>query len=159
MITHAQAEALVDTVEYRDWSIRVVRPDMFGSVSDMMRVASVMAQGKVPVEISYVAPDSEDETRHVHNDLFISVPRTGTEAEFARALYEAIARIEEHERREFFRIADGRIDGQTVEKRSRAIFHPHGIKRNAMFHDLDKFAEDVRLEALADGEEMTADAV
>lgn len=159
MITQAQARALVDSCEYRDWKIRTVDPDQFSSVADMMKVAAVQAARKVPVQISYMAPDSSDEVGWVTNDLFLTLPLTETEAEFARALYEAISVIEEHERREFFRVGKGIIDGKIVEKRSPAIFHPHGIRRNRMFHDLDPFAKTVKVESLVNGAKMTADAV
>jgi len=159
MITQAQARALLDTVEYRDWKIGYVAPDAFSSVADMMRVASVEAAHKVPVRITYMAADSSEESGWVTNDLFLALPLTETEAQFARVIYEAISVIEEHERREFFRVGKGVIDGTIMEKRSPAIFHPHGIRRNKMFHDLDPFAKAVRIESLANGAEMTADAV
>jgi len=161
MISLSQATALANSVEYRDWEISVLSPSALTSVSDMLVLMSITAQGKVPVWLRYTAPDSDPDREGltVTNDVYVAVPLTETEAEFARAIYEAITTIEDHERREFFKIGTGRIDDRPTEKRSRAIFHPHGVNRNKMFHDLDSFAARVRVENVSDGQRFSADAV
>lgn len=161
MISKAQAHALIESAEYRDWKIGVINPEAFAvSLYDMMRLVTIEGRNRVPVMITYTAPNADEGIQGtVSIPVAISLPLTETEAEFARALYEAIAVIEDHERREFFRIGHGSIDGRRVEKGSRAIFHPHGVRRTAMFHDLDGFAERVRIESVADNSPVTADAV
>lgn len=169
MITKQQAEDIVQATSYRDWSFEPVNPDQLAlwQLLGMIRMELV---GKVAVRITYTAPDSTPGTSGtVENKIHVAIPLTNTEAEFARALYEMVATIEEHERREFFRVDSSVITdrgkdskwtprGWDHEGNSAALFHPHGVNRNRMFHDLDTFASRLTVDTLA-GEPMTADAV
>jgi hypothetical protein len=159
MISMAQARALVESCRYRDWSIGLPNPARY-SASDFLKIATVEASGRCPVLISYEAPNSDPgmEWETVQNDLHVALALTETEAEFARSLYEAIATVEEHERREFFKIGYGELDHKVIEKRSHAVFHPHGVNRDKLFHDLDPFAKDLQLVTVL-GTPFTADAV
>lgn len=158
MITLAQARALIESAEYRDWKIENPDPNTLSFV-DLWRAATAESRGVVPVVITYEAPNSDPGMEHttVSNAIPVALELTETEAEFARELYEAISRIEDHERREFFKIGNGRIDGRNVEKGSRAIFHPHGVNRNRMFRDLDRFADGYAVRDWS-GMELTGDA-
>lgn len=171
MITKYQAEAIVQATSYRDWTIELVNPlDL--TVAQIMGTVKVEVDHAVPVIFTYRAPNSTEGLAEVENAIAVAVPLTETEEQFARALYEVITRIEEHERREFFRVdysvirnrprewATGQRDmrGWITGAGSTALFHPHGINRNRLFHDLDPFAKELSLKALDDSE-MTADAV
>lgn len=159
MISKAQAHALVESCEYRDWKISLPDPTRY-TVSDLSRIVAAEAAGRVPVVFSYEAPNSDPgmEWTTVQNDVHTALPLTETEAEFARVMYEVISIIEEHERREFFKIGNGELDRRAVEKFSKAVFHPHGVRRNKMFHDLDPFAKDLVIPGVLEGQNLTADA-
>lgn len=170
MITKYQAEAIVRATSYRDWS---VEPMDYASltVAQIMGSVKVELNHAVPVVFTYRAPNSTEGLAEVTNSIALAIPLTDTEEQFARALYEGISIIEEHERREFFRIdysvirnrprerATGQLDarGWVTGGGSPALFHPHGVNRNNLFHDLDPFAKDLTLKTL-DGSTMSADA-
>lgn len=164
MITKEQAHEVVDSIKYRDWKFAPVGGDL----------PSLLVTGfdssRVYVEVSYTAPNSLTPSQPFNNSFVFSFKLPETEAEVARAVFEAITVIEDHERREFFQvdhavIQDRRTDktfalfGDGPTKDSPALFHPHGFNRNAMFHALDPFAEKVRGDLMAYGNPMTADAV
>lgn len=160
MITKQQAEDIVRATSYRDWSFEPVNPDQLAlwQILGMIRMEMV---GKVAVRITYSAPNSTPgAVDDVENKIHVAIPLTNTEAEFARALYEMVAVIEEHERREFFKVEMDTVRdrGRDQGGHNRALFHPHGVNRNRLFHDLDAFASRLTVDAL-NGEPMTADAV
>lgn len=175
MITKTQAEAIVEATSYRDWTIEMVNPGQL-TVWEIFGQISVEMRNQVCVNITYTAPDSRPDANGemVTNNVPVALPLTETEAQFARALYEAIGVVEEHERREFFRVALNVIQDRPREARvgydargwdtaasggqKEAIFHPHGINRNKLFHDLDAFARRVQVKELS-GRTMTSDAV
>lgn len=171
MITKYQAEAIVRATSYRDWEIKPMDYSTLAA-SQMMGYIKVELNHAVPVVFTYRAPNSTEGQPPVENVVAVAVPLTDTEEQFARALYEVVARIEEHERREFFRVdysvirnrprerATGQFDarGWVTGAGSTALFHPHGINRNKLFHDLDPFAKELSLKVMDDSE-MTADAV
>lgn len=169
MITEEQAQAVVDATTYRDWKIENVDTGQLVWFQILGQIKAVMEK-KVPVVVAYQAPNSDEgATDRVENKVYVAVPLTETEAEFARALYEVVSIIEEHERREFFRVDRSVLKdrpkdvnvgplGITTTSGSTAVFHPHGVNRNKLFHDLDGFARSLSMESMAGGP-MTADAV
>jgi hypothetical protein len=175
MITKSQAEAIVKATQYRDWVIEMVDPGQLTVWEILGQITYEMAQ-RVCVNFTYTAADSRLDFRGetVTNVTPIAIPLTETEVEFARALYEGICLIEEHERREFFTVGLDVVKDRPYEARNafdprgwdtrksggqkEALFHPHGINRNKLFHDLDQFASNLRLDALT-GKAMTSDAV
>lgn len=176
MITKYQAEAIVEATSYRDWKIELVDPSemVFARIMGAIRADFNRA---LPVNFTYTALDSRPDAPEgatVTNVVPVAIPLTETEIGFARALYEAIGIIEEHERREFFTVGLGVVPDRARETRlsydvrgwntansggdKEAVFHPHGINRNKLFHDLDEFAKALRLDTFQ-GDRMTADAV
>lgn len=175
MITKEQAEAIVEATSYRDWTIEMADPSQLTLWQILGQISFEMSQ-RVCVNFTYTVPDSRPDAsgETVTNVAPIAIPRTETEEQFARALYEAIGIIEEHERREFFKVGLNVVRGRPSEAsnaydprgwdtrqsggRKEAIFHPHGINRNKLFHDLDQFAANVKILDLK-GQVMTSDAV
>lgn len=175
MITKEQAEAIVEATSYRDWVIEMVDYNQLAIWQILGQISNEISQ-RVCVSFTYTAPDSRPDANgeKVTNTVPLALPRTETEVEFARALYEAIGIIEEHERREFFKVGLSAVQDRPYERRSEydprgwdtresggqkeALFHPHGINRNKLFHDLDQFAANVRIDDLK-GHAMTSDAV
>lgn len=175
MITKYQAEAIVEATSYRDWKIEVVSPDQL-TYWQIMGMIRADLNNTLPVMFTYTASDSRPDAPEptVTNIIPMAIPLTETEVQFARALYEAIGIMEEHERREFFKIGlsvvkdRAREDSRSYDWRGwdtrnsggqkEALFHPHGVNRNKLFHDLDRFAHSLYMQTL-EGEAMTADAV
>ncbi len=175
MITKEQAEAIVEATSYRDWEIGMVDYTQLVLWQIQGMISHEMAQ-RVCVNFTYTALDSRPDAKgeKVTNSVPLAIPLTETEAEFARALYEAIGIIEEHERREFFKVGLSAVQDRPYERRveydprgwdtresggqKETLFHPHGINRNKLFHDLDQFAANVRIDDLK-GHTMTSDAV
>lgn len=163
MITKNQANAVVKAVKYRDWAFLPVPQPWVDRLTD--------PEGeRVYVQVTYKAPDSANPGRTFDNHFTFSFALPETEAEVARAIFETITVVEDHERREFFQvdhsvIQDRRTDktfalfGDGPTKDSPALFHPHGWNRTVMFHALDPFAEKVRGDLRAYGQPFTADAV
>lgn len=160
MITKAQAETVVNAITYRDWQFAATSADWASST------VNGFDGNRVYVRVAYRAPDSAHPGQVFDNAFIFSFPLPETEAEVARAVFEAITVIEDHERREFFE-----VDPSVITDRPRdysgsnftrgvspALFHPHGFNRNALFHRLDPFAEKVRGELQAYGRPFTADA-
>lgn len=160
MITKEQAHKVIESIEYRDWSFTPTGGD------PMSLLATGYDGNRVYVKISYTAPNSLNPSQPFNNAFVFSFALPETEAQVARAVFETITVVEDHERREFFKvdhdvIQDRRKDASfaDMDGRSEALFHPHGFNRNAMFHALDPFAEKVRGDLMAYGSPMTADAV
>lgn len=161
MITKAQAEAVVSAITYRDWQFRP-------AVADVLSNAVNGYDGnRVYVHVRYRAADSAQPGYTFDNSFIFSFPLPETEAEVARAVFEAITVIEDHERREFFKVdtsvitdrpKDGIASVLAGVSQSPALFHPHGFNRNALFHRLDPFGEKVRDQLQAYGRPFTADA-
>lgn len=174
MITKSQAERIVQATSYRDWRIEPVAYEQL-AIWQILQQISADLNRVLAVNFTYTAPDSRPDVEgDVTNMINLGIPLTETEAEFARALYEAISIIEEHERREFFTVGLDVIKSRPHERAStydpkgwdttnasgqkEALFHPHGINRNRMFHDLDPFAKELKIKTLVDNV-MTSDAV
>lgn len=168
MITKDQAEDIVKATTYRDWTIETVEREEL-TVAMLLGHIHFEMTGKIPVRFVYSAPNSEPGKGDVENRVHVAIPLPSTEAEFARALYEVVSIIEEHERREFFRVGKSVVrdrlrdsawtsEGWKEDGGSSALFHPHGVNRNALFHGLDAYAAGLKMEAL-NGTPMTADAV
>ena len=159
MITKEQAHKVVESIEYRDWKFVPTTADWTSSI------ATGFDENRVYVQVSYTAPNSLAPSQPFNNSFVFNFALPETEAEVARAVFELITVVEDHERREFFKvdhdvIKDRRKDGLLADmSESEALFHPHGFNRNAMFHALDPFAEKVRGDLMAYGSPMTADAV
>lgn len=157
MITKDQADRVVSAIGYRDWTFRPGTPN----VNDI--VFGLSDRDRVFVHVTYTAENSSHPGQPFHNDFTFSFPLPETEAEVARAVFEAVTVIEDHERREFFTV-DGSVyqDRPTdsiVGRPQDKVFHPHGWNRNALFHALDPFATKVRGELKAYGHQFKADAV
>jgi len=174
MITKYQAEAIVKATHYRDWTIELVSPAQM-ALWGLMGLIKAELDHALPVMITYKAPDSRPGVEgEVTNQTPLSVPLTETEEQFARALFEAIGLIEEHERREFFTVDLDVVKDRPFERhvssdqrgwntarsggQKEALFHPHGINRNKLFHDLDPFAKGLKIKDLS-GAEFISDAV
>lgn len=172
MITKAQAHDVIRCITYRNW---IFQPDAPRSVSQ--RQADPHNE-RVYVQLTYSVPDSRNPGRSFDNEFAFDFALPESEAEVARAVYEGIRVIEDHERREFFEvnrdvIADRATDGHVTElfglrlppapgdtdNGSNALFHPHGFNRTAMFHALDPYADKVVKDLKAYGVPFTADAV
>lgn len=159
MITKSQAHEVVSKIHYRDWAFEPASQRWSDRLIDP-------ENERVYVQVTYRAPDSTNPGRSFDNQFTFSFSLPETEAEVARAVFETITVIEDHERREFFQVdQDVIIDRQSdhdwlpVRSRSKALFHPHGFNRTAMFHALDPFAAEVRKDLKAYGRPFTADAV
>lgn len=176
MITKSQAEAIVRATSYRDWKIELVDFHEL-LMGQLLHMVSVDFNHSLPVHFTYTAPDSRPDVPEgttVTNVVPVEVPLTETEEQFARALYEAIGIIEEHERREFFKVGLDVVKDRAREAHTEydrrgwdtrnsggekeALFHPHGINRNRLFHALDGFARELRLGSFQ-GRKMESDAV
>lgn len=160
MITKQEAREIVRATSYRDWSFDVVSVGQL-DVWGLLGLVHVEMDGKIAVVITYQADNSDESVGgRVENKIHVAIPLTETPEQFARALYEMVAVIEEHERREFFRVELNQIRNRRRDPGTgnRALFHPHGVNRNRLFHDLDAFASGLKVEAM-DGTPMTADAV
>ncbi len=157
MITTAEANAVVSAISYRNWTFSPGVP----SVSDIM--LNVSDHDRVFVHVTYDAPNSSNPSRNFHNDFTFSFPLPETEAEVARAVFEAVTVIEDHERREFFKVATNVYTDRPTDdfdpRPRETVFHPHGWNRNALFHALDPFATKVRGDLKAYGQQFKADAV
>lgn len=152
MITMQQAHDVVSATSYRNWRIRPVGQT---TLDTLLRTPA----DRVYVRVDYTVPDSDNPMSTFDNAFVFSFPLPQTEAEVARAIFEAITVVEDHERREFFKVGSGVVrDRQGDGRNAAALFHPHGFNRNKMFHDLDPYAGQVRKELMAYGQPFTADA-
>lgn len=172
MITKTQAHDVIRCISYRNWTIQPGEQNTFAQ-------RQVDPKGeRVYVKLTYSVPNSQYRDVSFDNEFTFDFALPETEAEVARAVYEGIRVIEDHERREFFEvnrdvIADRATDGHVTElfgfrlqpapgdtdNGSNALFHPHGFNRNAMFHALDPYADKVSQDLQAYGVPFTPDAV
>lgn len=98
MLTKDQAEEVVQKIRYRDWKFAPTGATFMDILGD--------SGGKVRiyVQVTYSAPNSVVPGQSFDNNFVFSFTLPETEAEVARAVFEAITVIEDHERREFFKV-------------------------------------------------------